>query len=180
MRKKLAILIITILSVSMMLTGCMRKSPSNVVDAYFKELKSGKQADRFLTNPIFDEDEEDTDEIMDETLKLYMSKIEAKVLSEEVNEDSATVEVEVNGPNLANMMLEVMGESIVDAFSGKDVDDDYMNRSLLEKVKEGESETRTGKVNLTKEDKKWKIEDDDDLMNLLLGDGDYIDSLLGL
>ena len=37
------------------------------------------------------------------------------------------------------------------------MDDDYMSRSFLEKVKSSKNEVRTGKVNLTKEDKEWKI-----------------------
>lgn len=178
MRKKLAILIITILSVGMILTGCTRKSPTDVVNAYFTELKNGdsEQASEFLESAISQTEEEtsqdteeENDEIMEEALKLYISKIDAKVLSEEVDGDNATVEVEIDGPNFANMMIEVMAESIVDAFTGKEVDEDYMSRSLLEKVKESKSEIRTGKVNLTKEDKKWKIKEDDDLLTLILG-----------
>lgn len=177
MKKKLAILIITILSIGMMLVGCMRKSPTDVVNEYFTELKNGdsEQASEFIESAISETEEETstreekTDKVMDEALKLYLSKIDAKVLSEEVDGDNATVEVELNGPNFANMMMEVVQESIADAFSGKEVDEDYMSKSFLEKVKEGKSEVRTGKVNLTKEDKEWKIKSDDNIMSLMLG-----------
>ena len=40
MRKKLAILIITILSLGMILVGCKSKTPTEVVNAYFTQLKN--------------------------------------------------------------------------------------------------------------------------------------------
>ena len=178
MIKKLAILIITILSLSMMLVGCKSETPTDVVNAYFEQLKNGdsEQANEFIESAMFQEDEEtsegtteETDEVMDEALKLYLSKIDAKVLSEEIDGDNATVEVEINGPNFSNMMMEVIGESLEYAFSVKEIDDDYMSKSFLEKVKSSKSETRTGQVNLTKEEKEWKIKSDDNILSLILG-----------
>lgn len=157
--------------------GCSSKSPSDVVNAYFTELKKGdsEQAGEFIESTISKTEEETssekdkTDEVMEEALKIYLSKIDAKVLSEKVEEDKATVEVEINGPNFSNMMMEVIGESLSQAFSGNEVGEDYMSKSFLEKVKESKSETRTGKVNLTKEDKEWKIKSDDNILSLMLG-----------
>ena len=82
MIKKLAILIITILSLSMMLVGCKSETPTDVVNAYFEQLKNGdsEQANEFIESAMFQEDEEtsegtteETDEVMDEALKLYLS-----------------------------------------------------------------------------------------------------------
>ena len=44
-----------------------------------------------------------------------------------------------------------------------------MSKSFLEKVKSSKSETRTGQVNLTKEEKEWKIKSDDNILSLILG-----------
>lgn len=190
MRKKLAILIITILSLGTILVGFKSESPTDVVNTYFKQLKNGdsEQANEFIESTISQTEEEtsddsdnvdeETDEIMEEALKLYLSKIDAKVLSEEIDGDNASVEVEINGPNFSNMMMEVIQESLADAFSGKEVDEDYMSRNFLEKVKSGKNEVRTGKVNLTKEDKKWKIKFDDNIVNLMLGKASNQDSSL--
>lgn len=181
MRKKLVVLITAILSLSIMLVGCKSESPTDVVNSYFEQLKNGEseQASEFIEDAISQSEEEtsdqtkeeteETDEIMEEALKLYLSKIDVKVLSEEIDGDNATVEVELNGPNFANMMMEVIEEALADAFSGEEVDDDYMSKSFLEKVKSSKNEVRTGKVNLTKEDKEWKIKSDDDVANLMLG-----------
>ncbi|WP_297134562.1 hypothetical protein [Terrisporobacter sp.] len=190
MRKKLAILIITILSLGTILVGCKRESPTDVVNIYFEQLKKGdtEQANEFIestisqteeeTSDASDNVEEETDEVMEEALKLYLSKIDAKVLSEEIDGDNASVEVEINGPNFSNMMMEVIQESLADAFSGKEMDEDYMSRSFLEKVKSSKNEVRTGKVNLTKEDKNWKIKSDDNIVNLMLGKASNQDSSL--
>ena len=190
MRKKLVVLITIILSLSMMLVGCKIESPTDVVNSYFTQLKNGdsEQANEFIENAISQSEEEtsdqtkeeteETDEIMEEAFKLYLSKIDVKVLSEEVDGDNAAVEVEINGPNFSNMMMEVIQEALADAFSGKEMDDDYMSRSFLEKVKSSKNEVRTGKVNLTKEDKQWKIKSDDDVTNLMLGKVSTQDSSL--
>ena len=190
MRKKLVVLITIILSLSMMLVGCKIESPTDVVNSYFTQLKNGdsEQANEFIESAISQSEEEtsdqtkeeteETDEIMEEAFKLYLSKIDVKVLSEEVDGDNAVVEVEINGPNFSNMMMEVIQEALADAFSGKEMDDDYMSRSFLEKVKSSKNEVRTGKVNLTKEDKQWKIKSDDDVTNLMLGKVSNQDSSL--
>lgn len=175
MSKKLSILMATILSLGIMLVGCKSESPTDVVNTYFAQLKKGdsEEASKFIENTISETEEEtaneETDKVMDEALKIYLSKMDAKVLSEKVDGDNATVEVELSSLNFGNMLIEVMQEGLEDAFSGKEVDDDYMSKSLLEKVKSGKSETRTGKVNLTKEDKEWKIKSDDNMVALMLG-----------
>ena len=108
MRKKLVVLITIILSLSMMLVGCKIESPTDVVNSYFTQLKNGdsEQANEFIENAISQSEEEtsdqtkeeteETDEIMEEAFKLYLSKIDVKVLSEEVDGDNAAVEVEIN------------------------------------------------------------------------------------
>jgi len=186
MSKKLAILMATILSLSMMLVGCKSESPTDVVNTYFAQLKKGdsEEASKFIEDTISEtEDEagdkaadEQTDEVMDEALKIYLSKMDAKVLSEKVDGDNATVEVELSSLNFGNMLVEIMQEGLADAFSGKEVDDDYMSKSLLEKVKSGKVETRTGKVNLTKKDKVWTIKSDDSIVALMLGQASVEDS----
>ena len=126
MRKKLAILIITILSLGMILVGCKSKTPTEVVNAYFTELKNGdsEQAAEFIESNTSQTDEADeSDKVMEEALKLYLSKIDAKVLSEEISGDNATVEVEINGPNFSIIMGEVIDKSLADAFSGVDTDE---------------------------------------------------------
>lgn len=183
--KKIFILIVTLLTVCLFVTGCSSKSPTDVVNAYFTELKKedSSQAANFIESAISqteemteqvdgEEESEEFNTTMEEALKIFISKIDAKVLSEEINDDNATVKVELNGQNLANMMLQTVGESILDAFSGQDINEEYMANSLLEKIKDSETEVRNGQINLTKEDKEWKIKFDENLQVLLIGTTD--------
>ena len=179
MSKKLALLIVATLSLGMMLVGCKSESPTDVVNEYFEQIKKGdnEQAAEFIESTMSQtkeetsaQAEEETDKVMEEALKIYLSKIDAKVLSEKIDGDNATVEVELNAPNFSNMMMEVIGESLSAAFSGEEMDEDYMSQSLLEKVKSSENEPRTGKISLTKGDKQWKIKSDDVMLGLILGE----------
>ena len=103
-------------------------------------------------------------------MKLYLSKLDAKVLSENIDKDKATVEVELSGLNFSNIILEIVQESISNVFSGVEMSDEDMSNSILEKVKSGKVETRTGNITLSKVDKEWKINtDDESFMGLIFG-----------
>ena len=102
-------------------------------------------------------------------LEMFISKVDAKVLSEKVDGEKATVKVKVTGPNYEDLLQAVIEDSITDAFDGKEINSEYLGSNLLKKVKESKSETRTGKINLVKSDGAWKIKSEDDVMNLVLG-----------
>ena len=91
-------------------------------------------------------------------------------MSEKIDNDKATVEVEVSGFNFANIILEIIQENIENAFSGVQISEDDISNSILEKVKTGKVETRTGTITLSKVDKEWKINtDDESFMGLIFG-----------
>lgn len=82
----------------------------------------------------------------------------------------AESEVEVSGLNFSNIIMEVLQESLANAFGGSEITDDYMSNSVLEKVNSGKEETRTGTISLSKVDKEWKINtEDESFMGLILG-----------
>lgn len=178
MKNKLKIMIVVLLSM-VIVTGCGTKSPTEVVNDYFNEIKKGENAEvtEYLLENI--ESTEDSTESNDETsqdpkieeaMKLYLSKLDAKVLSENIDKDKATVEVELSGLNFSNIILEIVQESISNVFSGVEMSDEDMSNSILEKVKSGKVETRTGNITLSKVDKEWKINtDDESFMGLIFG-----------
>jgi hypothetical protein len=178
MKNKLKIMIVALLSM-VIVTGCGTKSPTEVVNDYFNEIKKGENAEvtEYLLENI--ESTEDSTESNDETsqdpkieeaMKLYLSKLDAKVLSENIDKDKATVEVELSGLNFSNIILEILQESISNVFSGVEMSDEDMSNSILEKVKSGKVETRTGNITLSKVDKEWKINtDDESFMGLIFG-----------
>lgn len=198
MKKTVLTLFMTMLFIPMMMTGCKSETPTDVVNTYFSSIKKSdsKEAQKLIKDTIADEilneetgsistkDEtsdksaKSEDEKLDESLKMYLSKINAKVLSEKVNEDKATVEVEIKAPNYSNLLLEVMEESITATFSGKEVKQSDVEKSLEEKIKNSKAETRSGKINLTKKDNEWNIRPDADIANLLLGEADERESVM--
>ena len=181
MKNKLKIMIVALLSM-VIVTGCGTKSPTEVVNDYFNEIKKGENAEvteYLLENIESTEDSTESTESNDETsqdpkieeaMKLYLSKLDAKVLSENIDKDKATVEVELSGLNFSNIILEIVQESISNVFSGVEMSDEDMSNSILEKVKSGKVETRTGNITLSKVDKEWKINtDDESFMGLIFG-----------
>ncbi|MEG2936644.1 MAG: DUF4878 domain-containing protein [Clostridium sp.] len=173
------LMIMMIFSIAL-LTGCGAKSPTDVVTTYFSEIKKGDNAEveKLLSESMDEEleNEDDTDKEenpeIEKAMKNLMKKLDAKVVSEEINEDTAMVEVEVSGVNYSNILLQVFQESFANMFSGVEMTDEEMDNMLLEKMKAAEVEDRTGVVNLTKSDDQWKIETDEDLMGLVLGRAD--------
>lgn len=198
MKKTILALLLIMLFIPMMVTGCKSETPTDVVNTYFSSIKKSdsKEAQKLIEDTISDEilneetgttstKEENTDtskkedsQKLDESLKMYLSKIEAKVLSEKVNEDKASVKVEIKAPNYSNLLLAVMEESIADTFNGKEVKQSDVEKNLEEKIKNSKAETRSGQINLTKKDNEWKIKSDDDITNLLLGEADEKESVM--
>ena len=187
MKKIISGLLLGILVLSLFLVGCKSQTPTDVVQTYFENVKKGDTEESTALikstlveteeieeeNGIIEESNDEVDAITKEALEIYLSKLEAKILSENIDGEKATVEVEVTGLNYANLILEVVSESLGRVFEGEDFREEDMNSELLEKVKEGSTEKRTGTVSLVKEDKEWKIESDDDLFILIMGQADF-------
>ena len=178
MKKKIWILTTLVLSVPMLMMGCSTESPTDVVNNYFtevKDVKSDESGDLIestisLTKEHAQDDSDDSkSEDLTKSLEMFISKVDAKVLSEKVDGEKATVKVKVTGPNYEDLLQAVIEDSLTDAFDGKEINSEYLGSNLLKKVKESKSETRTGQINLVKSDGAWKIKSEDDVMNLVLG-----------
>lgn len=200
MKKNVLTFLMIMLFLPIMMTGCKTETPTDVVNTYFSSIKKSdsKEAEKLIENTLSDEIlNEATSEVsttnktsdkssesnkesknLDGSLKMYLSKIDAKVVSEKVNEDSATVKVEVKAPNYSNLLLEVMQASMKESLVGKDVKKSDVEKSLEAKIKNSKAETRIGQINLTKKDDKWNIKSDADITNLLLGEADERESVM--
>ncbi|MCI6459612.1 MAG: hypothetical protein PUJ51_14300 [Clostridiales bacterium] len=209
MKKTMLLLCSIMVSTGMIMAGCEKQTPTDVVNTYFSTLKKSSDSetkkliestipkDAINTNTSESSDNSKTsdttsakskdsdskstkssDDKMDQSLKTYLSKVDAKVLSEKVSNDKATVKVKVNAPNYSNLLLEVMEDSITNTLTGKEVSQAQVEKSLEEKIKSSKSETRTGEVNLVKKDNKWTIKSDDNITNLLLGEADETESIM--
>ena len=114
--KKTRILIgIMILTLVSLMYGCGGKTPTNTVEEYFKAIQKGDTEieDLFLSSLESNEKVEDAVEEIDEfseevEAKLFkaISKLTYSINSESINEDTATVNVTVEGIDLAVVMVE--------------------------------------------------------------------------
>lgn len=183
MKKKTLVLTTLVLSVPIFMMGCSSaKSPTDVVNDYFTELKDEKsdeakdlvEATIAITEEHSHEENDKTDDTnITKSVETYLSKTNAKVLSEKVKDNKATVKVEVTAPNYSELLEEVIGESITDKFNGETIDQEYLGSNLLKKVKASKTEVRTGEINLVKKDNEWTIKSDDNVLNLMLGQAEY-------
>lgn len=174
MKNKLKLIMMAMIAVFVSV-GCASESPTDVVNNYFDEIKKGSNAqvsELFMnsldTNKEGKKNEEESAEL-NEAMKIYFSKINVEVLSESVENDSASVEVELTGLNFAKITLGVLEESLSNMFEVQENTSENLDSEFLAKTKSATEETRKGTINLTKVDGKWKIEQDLSLTNLMFG-----------
>ena len=183
--KKLAVILVMMLSTTL-LYACGGSTPTDVVNEYFKKVKSGDTDIQKLVAMVEEEsgevDEEavEEDSFSEETQKKLLEKvkeIEYKVNSETIDGDNATVNVTVKGMDFNIVLGKVMQEAFsfifAQAFSGDEMSEEesnaYFNELLNKYLDEITYSERTLDVALTKVDKEWKIKETDVMSKLLLG-----------
>jgi len=177
---KRIILMIMLLTLSFGVYGCSSKSPSNTVKNYLEQVKKGENGDfSKLLNQTLDKakKEKETpkkDASSESTKKITdsMKNLTYTINSEKIDGDSATVNVKVNGPALANFFQKAISNAFSQAFSGnngtKEESDKLYENMLLESLNDIKYTERTGDISLTKVDGEWKINNNDSLTKLLI------------
>ncbi|MBU3090371.1 DUF4878 domain-containing protein [Clostridium gasigenes] len=186
MERLCSILIIGILSVG--LVGCGGVKPSKVVSEYFNEVKKGDKvkSNELLKNSMEEGSKKNTEdaegnEVSDEVSNLLsesVKKLTLKINNETVDGEKATVNVTVEGDNIAMAMGDAITKSFglvfQAAFTNPDMTDEerdrIMNDAMIESFKNIISDKRTGDITLTKSDKEWTIESNNELNRLILGE----------
>lgn len=177
--KKIALIMLLFTS-TIGIYGCGTKSPSNVVESYFEQMKKGDNLDftNLLNSTL--ESTEEKDKLSDESSKKLidsMKELTYTINSEKIDGESATVNIKVNGPDMSKVMLEFMQKSFSTAlsqsFSVNKMSEEESNKlyqSILSECLDNITYTeRTGDISLTKSDGEWKINSDDSLSTILLG-----------
>lgn len=183
--KKLAVILIFLLS-TVSLYGCGGNSPTDVVNEYFKKVKSGDSDIQNLFTMVEEDAKQENDEALDnesfseETqnkLLEKMKEITYTVNSETIDGDNAKVNVTVKGMDfnivLGKAMQEAFSYLFTQAFSGIEMTDEqsdaYFNELINKHLDEVTYSERTEDVELTKVDKDWKIKEGSAISKLLLG-----------
>ncbi|MCI8411177.1 MAG: DUF4878 domain-containing protein [Clostridia bacterium] len=146
--------------------------PKKTVEGLFTDLKAGdfEKAQEFINV-----NEEDTTELLDENLNeetktLFFDKLSWKVIKVTENGNEASVEVEITNKNYKTIITNMMQKALKAAFSGKEVTEQESQNYLTEELKNEQVEmtTVTKTINVVKVDKKWKVVQNDELVDSLL------------
>lgn len=179
---KITTIIKTLMWVTVMafiLTGCGIQSPTAVVEASFKEISKGTNGElaKYFIESLSAVEADPTTETtqysdaQQQTQTLFFSQFQGQVLSETIDGETASVAVEVNSLNMAEIILASMGAAMGAAFSGSELTDEVVEQLILEQFETAQVQTRTGNIALEKIDGQWKIDTaSEDFATLIFGE----------
>ena len=109
-------------------------------------------------------------EMDEETQSLLFDKLAWKILNISKEENTASVEVEITNKDFDQIISNYTQEALRIAFSGESFTQEEQNNKLKEQLKNEEigTKTVTTTIQLVKQDKEWKIQADESLVNALL------------
>ena len=109
-------------------------------------------------------------EMDEETQSLLFDKLAWKILNISKEENTASVEVEITNKDFNQIITNYTQEALKIAFSGESFTQEEQNNKLKEQLKNEEigTKTVTTTVQLVKQDREWKVQADESLINALL------------
>ncbi|MGN0701943.1 MAG: hypothetical protein ACI4KL_02055 [Lentihominibacter sp.] len=197
MKKILRVISVTALSICLIISfcACGAPSPTETADTFLSAVKAQdhetvKSVYAGKTFDILDsmgeddaevEESESIDSSFEKELKDKMLDFDYTLSNEKINDDKATVNVEVTtyalGKAMTSTMVKYIEEALPLAFSGASEEEleKMMNDIFEEELGALTDKTYTAKatINLVQQDGKWKvseIDDEGELMNALSGD----------
>ncbi len=150
------------------------ETPEKTVDGMLNTLKNAdfESVNKYVNyDEIVNESEMLKNSTMDqETQSLLFDKLSWKVLNTSKQEETASVEVEITNKDFAKIISNYTQEALKIAFSGQSFTQEEQNNKLKEQLKNEQigTKTVTTTVQLTKQDGKWKVQSDENLVNALL------------
>ena len=109
-------------------------------------------------------------EMDEETQSLLFDKLTWKILNISKEENTASVEVEITNKDFNQIISNYTKEALKIAFNGESFTQEEQNNKLKEQLKNEEigTKTVTTTIQLTKQDREWKVQPDESLINALL------------
>lgn len=164
------IVVIAVLAIAALLTFMIVTSsdPKKSVDGFLTNLKAGdfEKAQEFISGEEILKD----GEYDEETQRLFFDKIFWKVTKVTKENDNATVEVEITNKDFKTIISAYMQKVLKLALSGENITEEGIENYFREELKNDKVQTTTQSktIQLIKEDKKWKVISNDELVNALL------------
>lgn len=176
MKKRFSILITLIFSM-FLLTGCLSAStPEEVVKNNFKDISTELSNDttKNMLSELVSSKNDNVNEDLANALVDSLSKIQVTTTGEEINGDTAKVNVSVKGVNLQTVISSYITRCMAESSSVKDASEEevtkFAQNLLIDELNKATLEDRTGVINLTKDsDNNWVISQDDDYTTALMG-----------
>lgn len=171
--KRISIIMTLVLSITAFY-GCKSKepSPSDTVKTYFDEIKGADEAtiSTLLSNV------EETDTNSSKKMITEIQKLTYTINSESIDGEKATVNVKVNGPDMAAVIAtsiqEMFTSVLSQAFSGTEMTETEQNKlydDIMVKALDGVTFTdRTGDITLEKSENGWEITSDNEITKLIM------------
>lgn len=171
--KRISIIMTLVLSITAFY-GCKSKdpSPSDTVKTYFDEIKGADEAtiSTLLSNV------EETDTNSSKKMITEIQKLTYTINSESIDGEKATVNVKVNGPDIAAVIAtsiqEMFTSVLSQAFSGTEITEAEQNKlydDIMVKALDGVTFTdRTGDITLEKSENGWEITSDNEITKLIM------------
>ncbi|MHC1724213.1 MAG: DUF5105 domain-containing protein [Aminipila sp.] len=164
------------------LVGCGGESPEKAVENALNAVKNMNKElaskyldyDELMSKGEFSEDTTTEDNADSEAImKLILKNLEYKVISSNIDGESAIVETEITNVDMSKIMADFISEMFGGAFSG--VSEEQVNDKCLElftnliNKPDNKMVTNTVKIKLLKDDTNWKIDMSDELADAILG-----------
>lgn len=171
--KRISIIMTLVLSITAFY-GCKSKepSPSDTVKTYFDEIKGADEAtiSTLLSNV------EETDTNSSKKMITEIQKLTYTINSESIDGEKATVNVKVNGPDIATVIAtsiqEMFTSVLSQSFSGTEMTETEQNKlydDIMVKALDGVIFTdRTGDITLEKSENGWEITSDNEITKLIM------------
>lgn len=166
------ITIIVILAIVAVLTFLIVTSsdPKKSIDGMLTNLKAGnfEKAQEFMTGEEFLKDKN----YNEETQKLLFDKIAWKVKNVSTEKDKATVELDITNKDFSVITENCMKKMLsnIKAVIQGNVSNNDIEKYFIEELKNEDVQTKTETVSieLERQDKKWKVVSNDELIKTLL------------
>ena len=169
-------IILVILVIIAIVVGVKKKqkTPQKTINETFSALKTGniETASQYFNyenlmniSGLTNKDNMDT-----ETQKLFFDKLDWNIKNVKIENDTANVEMEVTNKDFKTIIGSYMQKALKAVFSGNDLSNSQMESYLKDELQSETAPTTTvtKTITLTKQDGEWKINESDDLTDLIL------------
>lgn len=187
MQKRASIILVLLFSLTIALVGCGQDSGETPEQAVTNALTAVQNLDQDTAEKYFRYEDlitsdSESEEFMEdeETVKLMFDKLDFKIVSSSIEDDTAIVETEITNIDLTTIIIEYIQQAMTVAFeyafAGDDAPSDaemeeQMEILFIEMLQDEDSKTVTTTVDihLTKNADSWKLTIDETLQDALFG-----------